>query len=73
MQESVGNHICLSLEPLAVFPDANGCVVHCVQSCCFEADSGLDWVVPELAEVCHVEPTFGCGAVGHGECAVARL
>ena len=49
------------LEPLAVFPDTNVHVVHCVQSCCFEADCGLDWVVPKLAEVCLEESTFRCG------------
>ena len=72
-RECVGDHVCFSLEPLAVFSDSECHVVHCVHSCGFEADCGLEWVVAKLAEVRLAEPTFGCGAVGHGESAVAWL
>ncbi len=56
-QESVGDRVCFSLEPLAVFPDSERHVVHCVHSCRFEAGCSLDWVVAELAEVSLAEPT----------------
>jgi hypothetical protein len=70
MQESVGNIVVLSQEPLGVFLDALLKEEGAVMLCSLDVDLLLDWVrilTNNLPKVGLMEPAHGRGAVRHQE------